>query len=99
MLWCAGLHHRTRASAAGIAGTPGDQHAELCRDHVEPLGDVLPDPRHLAAPARAHRALRFDVPFHPWKMRGQPAAIAGSTPGPAVRLAPDDLSALFLGAV
>ena len=32
------------ANPAGVFGSAHDQHAELCRYDVEPLGDILADP-------------------------------------------------------
>ena len=60
-----GLHHRARTAAAGIFGAPGDQHAQLRRDHIEPLEDIFANLRHLAAAAGAQRALRLDDALHP----------------------------------
>ncbi len=50
------LRHGLRAPAAGVSGAPRHQRLELCRDHVEPLGEVLADPCRLAAAAGAERA-------------------------------------------
>jgi hypothetical protein len=38
------LHHHILANPAGVFGSAHDQHAELCRYDVEPLGDILADP-------------------------------------------------------
>jgi len=37
------LHHLAGASCAGIFGAARHDHLELCRDHIEPLCDVLAD--------------------------------------------------------
>ena len=47
------LHDRARTAPAGVFRTPGDEHAELCGDHVETLGGVFADLRHLATSAGA----------------------------------------------
>src|SRR3546814_20034619 len=59
------------AAAAGLIRAPGDQHAERRGDHVEPLGDVFAEPRHLAATAGTQPALRLDDLFHARQMGGQ----------------------------
>lgn len=41
---CWRLDHGAFTSAAAIFGSTGDDHLELGRDDVEPLGDVLADP-------------------------------------------------------
>jgi hypothetical protein len=38
------LHHHVLARPAGVLGPAHDQHAELCRDDVEPLAHILADP-------------------------------------------------------
>ena len=45
---CRRLHHHILASPAGVFGPAYDQHAELCRHDVEPLGDILADPMQLS---------------------------------------------------
>jgi len=65
MLGRMGLHHGTRAAAAGVSRAPGDQHAELRRHDVRTLGHVLADLRHLAAAARARDGLGRDHPPDP----------------------------------
>jgi hypothetical protein len=70
------LRHGLRAAAAGVSGAPRHQHLELRRDHVEPLGDVLADPGHLAAAAGAKRAGRLDHPLDPGRCGRQMPAVA-----------------------
>jgi Putative transposase len=45
--------------AAGIFWATGHQHAQLRRDHVQPLAHVLSDLCHLAAAARAQKGVTF----------------------------------------
>ncbi len=75
------LNHNLRAAAAGILGPPRDQHPELGRDHVQTLGHVLSDLRHLAAPTGTLRAGRLDHPFDPRQVGRQMAAIARGLAG------------------
>ena len=69
------LDHRAGAAAAGVSRPPRDQHAELSRDDVETLGDVLADLRHLPAAARAEDALGLDHPLDPGQVLRQVAAV------------------------
>ena len=71
-----GLHDGLRAPATGISGAPRHQNLELRRDHVEPFGDVLADPGHLATTTGAPDALGFDHPLDPWQMRRQMTTVA-----------------------
>jgi hypothetical protein len=76
--------HR-RAAPAGVSRPPGDEHAQLCRDQVEPLRDIFADPGHLTTAAGAKNAVRLDDALHPRQMRGQLATVAvvsGSAAGP-----------------
>ena len=70
------LCHGLRAAAAGVFGAPRDQHPELRRDHVQPLGQILADLRHLAAAAGAEGAGRLDHALDPGQMRRQMATVA-----------------------
>ena len=70
------LRHGLRTTTAGVFGPPRDQHPELGGDHIQPLGHILPDLRHLAAATRAKRAGRLDHPLDPGQMGRQMAAIA-----------------------
>ena len=92
------LHHRPRAAAAGILRAARHQHPQLRRHHVEPLGDVLADLRHLAAAAGAERARGLDHPLDPRQMRRQLAAVAPGRRG-AGRLALEGRRRLLLGGV
>ena len=93
------LHHRPRAAAAGVPRAARHQHPQLRRHHVEPLGDVLADLRHLAAAAGAERARGLDHPLHPRQMRRQPAAVAARRRRGAGRLAREGRGRLLLGGV
>ncbi len=90
------LHDRARAAAASVFRAARDQHAQLRRDHAQPLADVLADSGHLAAAARAQRALGLDDPLHPRQMGRQVTAVAPARTGRAVRTALDDPLCLFL---
>src|SRR3546814_18403387 len=77
-----------------------DWSSDVCSsDLVEPLGDVFADPRHLAATAGTHPALRLDDLFHARQMGGQLAPIAVARARLAARLALDDRRSLFLHGV
>jgi hypothetical protein len=57
---CGHLDHHVLAGPAGIFGPAHHQHAELGRDDVEPLGDILADPcagspGSTGTPCRRHR--------------------------------------------
>ena len=73
---CMRLCDRRRAAPASIFRPPGDEHAQLCRDQVEPLRDVLADSCHLATAAGAKDAVRLDDALHPRQMGGQLATVA-----------------------
>ena len=79
------LHHPLGAGPAGVARAAGDQHPELGRDHVEPLGAILVDGMQGAAAAGAVQALRLDHDLDARQVRGQRAAV-GPAPGGAQRL-------------
>jgi hypothetical protein len=68
------LHHHARAGAASKLRPPGDQHAVLRRDHVEPLGAVLADLDHHRLTARAGGVGRPQHHFDARQMGGQCAA-------------------------
>jgi hypothetical protein len=70
------LRHGLQAAAAGVFRPPRDQHPELRRDHVQPLGFILAYLRHLAAATGTLRAGRLDHPLDPGQMRGQMATVA-----------------------
>lgn len=57
------------AVPARILRPLGDDHAQLRRDLVEPLGRVLADLVQRAVAARADRALRLDDDFFAWQTR------------------------------
>ena len=90
------LRDRRRAAPAGVFRPPGDEHAQLRRDQVEPLRDVLADLGHLAAAAGAKGAVRLDDPLHPRQMGGQLATIAVAGRSAAGRFALDGGFGLFL---
>jgi len=99
MLGGVGLHDRARAAAASVFGAARDQNAQLRRDHVQPFADVLADPGHLAAAARALPAPGLDDPFHSGQMGRQVTAVALARTGRAVRATLDDPLCLFLRGV
>jgi transposase len=70
------LSHGLRTPAAGVSGAPRDQHQELHKDHVEPLGDILADPGHLPTAAGALGAGGLDQPLDPGQVRRQMRAVA-----------------------
>jgi hypothetical protein len=78
------LHDTLGAAPAGVSRAASDQHPELRRDHVEPLGNVLADPVQAAATARAIEALQLDDPLDPRQVRRQRPAIGA----PALAKAP-----------
>jgi hypothetical protein len=75
------LDHRTLTRPAAIPGPAGDDYPELRRDHIEPLGDVLADPVHRAATARAGLLVGLDDDPFARQMLGQSAAVATTLPG------------------
>ena len=93
------LRHGPGAAAAGVSGTPGDQHAELRGDHVQPLGHILADLRHLATAAGALRAGRLDHPLDPGQMRRQMPAVALRLAGRIRALSPQRRLGLLLGSL
>ena len=99
MLGCMRLRHGARTAAAGIFWATGHQHAQLRRDHVQPLAHVLADLCHLAAAARAQRALRLDNPFDPWQMSRQLTAIAIGRTRRTVGFALDERRRFLLGGI
>lgn len=76
MLWRMRLHQGLRAAATGVSGASRHQDLELGRDHVKPLGDVSPDPGHLATAAWAKGTGRLDHAFDPWQVRWQMPTVA-----------------------
>src|SRR5271168_248216 len=99
MFGCMRLRYGLRTAAAGVFRTTRHQHAQLRRDHVQPLAHVLTDLRHLAAAAWAQRALRLDNPFHPWQMRRKLTAIAVGRTSRTVGFAFDDRRRFLLGGI
>src|SRR6476620_611197 len=99
VLGCMRLRHSFRTATAGVFRTTRHKHAQLRWDHVQPLAHILADPRHLAAAARAQRALRLDNPFHPWQMSRQLTAIAIGRTSRIVGFALDDRRGLLLGGI
>jgi len=66
---CWGLGNAVGASAASICGATSDDDAELRRDDIQPLGDVLADAMQTAA-ASSDQAFRFDDFLNTRKMSG-----------------------------
>src|ERR1017187_6346234 len=93
------LRHGARAAPAGIFWTTRHQHAELCRDYVETLGDVFADYRHWTASAWTHRAAWFDHALDARQMNWQLAAVGIAGAFRATRLAFDNRLGLFLRSV
>ena len=69
-----GLDNTALTRAAGILRTAGDDNAELCRNNIQPLADVLTDDVPLVT-AIADRVFRRDDLFDAWKMLGQRSPI------------------------
>jgi hypothetical protein len=67
------LNHGLLASPACIFRTAGHERPELCRDHVQPLGNVRADRMHRRAAARAGPVPGFDRHMNAGKMSGQRA--------------------------
>ena len=74
------LNHDVLAGAASIFGTAHDQHPELGRHDVEPLGDILTDPMELAFAARTGFVADIDDRFDARQMRRQRAPVRTSFP-------------------
>lgn len=70
------LGNPVRTDAAGILRADVDQHAELRGHDVQPLGPILADPVHAAAPTRALKARRFDDTLDARQVRGQMTKVA-----------------------
>ena len=71
-----GLDHAGLAGAAGVLRAHRDDDPQLRRHDVQPLGAVLADADHLAAPAGALRAVRFDDVFDAFQAPGQMPEVA-----------------------
>ena len=65
------LHHRARATPAGIFGPARDDHLILRRDHVEAFGAILADDMHRATAAWAGHVLGLDQHLASRQMSGQ----------------------------
>ena len=72
--WCLG--DAVRAGPASIFGADCDDHLQLGRNDVEPLGTVLTDLVHRATSARAIQARRLDDLFDPRQVFWQVADVA-----------------------
>ena len=70
-----GLGHALFAGPAGVLRPAGDQDAELGRDHIQTLADVLADPVKLALAAGASGVVEIDDRLDPRQMRRQRAAV------------------------
>jgi len=62
------LHNDIFAGATGVFGPAHDQHPELGRHDVEPLGDILADPVQRSGAAGADHARHVDYRFNPGQM-------------------------------
>ena len=89
------LHHRTGAAPADQFGPSRHDHPELCGDHVQPFGAVLPDHRHRGLAAWAGGILGRQRHFDARQVCRQRAA-TGAAPGHAV-LAQVGIALLRLG--
>ncbi|MNL40712.1 hypothetical protein D3C87_1630810 [compost metagenome] len=69
-----GLNDTVSAGTAGILRAAGDDHAELCRVHVQPLGDILANAMQ-ATTAAARQTFRFDHLLDTREMLWKRAAI------------------------
>ena len=69
------LDHGLFAGAAGVFGTVCDDHAELRRDHVKPLGLLFTDHMHGRLAAWTVRIFRSDRYVHARQMKRQRPAI------------------------
>lgn len=69
------LYDRARTVATGVFGPADQQYAELLRDHIESLRDILADRVKRAAAARATLVIDIDDHLDPRQMVGQRAAI------------------------
>jgi len=91
---CRRLDHGALARPAAIPGPAGDDHPELRRDDVEPLGDILADPVQGAATAGTGLFGRLDHDLFARQVLGQRAAI--DTPLLAARRFQRRVGLLFL---
>ena len=71
------LHH-SLAGAAGVFGSTHDQHAQLRRHDIEPLGDILADAVQGVAAAGTGRILDVDDRLHPRQMGRQRSPVPAS---------------------
>lgn len=69
------LHQRAGTGPAGVFGPAHHEHAQLGRHEIEPLGDVLADPLHLALAARAGLVCGLDHRLEARQVRRQRPAI------------------------
>jgi hypothetical protein len=81
--WSRGLNDAVGASTACIFGTTGDDDAELRRDDVQPLRDILANAMQATA-AAADQAFRLDDLFDTGKMLRKRAAIGRAGLGDSV---------------
>jgi hypothetical protein len=65
------LQNTVLAFAAGIFGSPGDEHPELRRHDVQPLALVLADPVQFALAAGTGLVIDVDDDLNSWQMRRQ----------------------------
>ena len=78
---CRCYHHRPLARAAGVPGTAGDTHAQLCGHDVQLFGAHFADAVHDTTATRACPMLGIDDHFIARQVRRQRAVIAGGAFG------------------
>ena len=76
------LHHAVLAGPTGVLGATHHQHPQLRGHDVQPLGDVLADPVHGAAAARAGLVLDIDDRLDARQVRRQRSAVGPPLGGP-----------------
>jgi hypothetical protein len=70
-----GLHDALLTGATGVFGTPGEDNAELCWHHVQPLALVFADAMQFALAAEAGLVVDVDDDLDPRQMRRQRSAV------------------------
>ena len=66
--WC--LHHGAGAGSAGIFRPTDHEHAELQRNHIQPLCHILADRVERAGAAGTSAVLDIDHQLSPWQVFG-----------------------------
>lgn len=76
------LHDAGLAGSAGVFGPPGDEDAEQCRHHIQPLALILADPVQLALAAGAGLVVDVDDDLDPRQVRRQRPTIGAALARP-----------------